>query len=407
MPKSLFFFALLLLLPALALAQPLTLVHATDLHYISPELTDNGSYFLRMLAAGDGKYTQYCEPLTQAFIAEMLELRPDAVLLSGDLTFNGALESHRALEERLRVLPQSGIPVYVMPGNHDLYSANAARFEGDHFERVPSADAEAFAAIWHAYGLDQALSRDPSSLSYAVVMDDVLLLFIDVNTATAPGVLLPATLAWAREVLSMPEVQGKQVIGISHQTLMGHNSLFTDGFQMGNAKPLQSLFEEFGVLFNLSGHMHIQHTLASPFPEIVTSAMAVSPNRYGLLRLSSSELLYETVPVDVSAWARANALSDPALLEFAKRSRQYFMLTSQKGSDTLFAGREDRAELTEYLARLNTAYFAGDLTGFSSEDALYKTLISLPGFFPIYLRSMTPDLGQDYTSFTLKIGETK
>lgn len=36
-----------------------TLIVATDLHYIAPELTDHGAYFTRVIEQSDGKVMQY------------------------------------------------------------------------------------------------------------------------------------------------------------------------------------------------------------------------------------------------------------------------------------------------------------------------------------------------------------
>ncbi|MBQ6929961.1 MAG: hypothetical protein IJN27_06640, partial [Oscillospiraceae bacterium] len=38
-----------------------TLFHATDMHYLSQQLTDNSDAFVQMLLDGDGKMTHYSE----------------------------------------------------------------------------------------------------------------------------------------------------------------------------------------------------------------------------------------------------------------------------------------------------------------------------------------------------------
>ena len=45
-----------------------SLIVASDLHYLSPELTDHGVYFQAVMANGDGKVTEYCEEITDAFL---------------------------------------------------------------------------------------------------------------------------------------------------------------------------------------------------------------------------------------------------------------------------------------------------------------------------------------------------
>ncbi len=80
---------------------PLTVVTATDLHYLSPELTDYGTGFMRMVGNGDGKLTQYAPEITDAFLEEVEKLHPDALILSGDLSFNGEKTSHEELAGKL------------------------------------------------------------------------------------------------------------------------------------------------------------------------------------------------------------------------------------------------------------------------------------------------------------------
>ena len=113
-----------------------TLIVASDLHYIAPSLTDGGACYQRVLQAGDSKFMPQIEAITDAFLDEVLEASPDALVLTGDLTFNGALQSHEALIEKLRRLETAGIPVLVLTGNHDLYNTNAAAFHGDDFTPV-------------------------------------------------------------------------------------------------------------------------------------------------------------------------------------------------------------------------------------------------------------------------------
>ncbi len=66
---------------------------------------------------GDGKVTNYIWEITDAFVEEVLNERPDAVILSGDLSYNGEKASHIELAEKLSKIEDAGIPVLVIPGN--------------------------------------------------------------------------------------------------------------------------------------------------------------------------------------------------------------------------------------------------------------------------------------------------
>ena len=48
--------------------EPVTIAVATDLHYLSPLLTDHGAYFEQMIQNADGKVMEYSEELIDAFV---------------------------------------------------------------------------------------------------------------------------------------------------------------------------------------------------------------------------------------------------------------------------------------------------------------------------------------------------
>lgn len=75
----------------------LSLMIATDLHYLAPELTDHGPYFQKVIQGADGKMTHYAEEIFDAFVQQTILEAPDALILSGDLTFNGEAISHQNL----------------------------------------------------------------------------------------------------------------------------------------------------------------------------------------------------------------------------------------------------------------------------------------------------------------------
>ena len=160
--------------------EPLTLVIATDLHYLAPELHDQGERFQRLIEESDGKLTEESEALVDQFVQEMLQMKPQAVLLSGDLTFNGEKLSHQRLAQKLQVLTEAGIDVWVIPGNHDLNNPSAASFSQAMARSTESVSAAEFAAIYQNLTCRPALSCDPRSLSCLVSLaEDVQLLLIE------------------------------------------------------------------------------------------------------------------------------------------------------------------------------------------------------------------------------------
>ena len=142
------------------------LMVASDLHYLSPSLTDHGSCFTELVRNGDGKVMEYSQELVEAFVDTVLEKKPDALILTGDLTFNGARKSHEDLAEKLGRIEEAGIPVAVLSGNHDLWNKNAASFSGDRVTFEESVSAKEFKEIYFPFGFEEACAQDETSSSY-------------------------------------------------------------------------------------------------------------------------------------------------------------------------------------------------------------------------------------------------
>ncbi|MGN0772968.1 MAG: metallophosphoesterase [Candidatus Ventricola sp.] len=386
--------------------EPHTFLIATDLHYISPALTDHGAYFTRMLENGDGKVTMYIDELTDAFLSQVIARQPDCLILSGDLSFNGARKSHEDLAAKLQQVRGAGIPVYVIPGNHDLHSYMSASFEGDGFTRVPSLTSEEFAEIYRDFGFDAAISRDPYSLSYmAEPVPGVRLLMLDTNTRHMEGAVAQNTFAWLEAELQRAQTDGAKVIAVSHQNLLAHSGLLTDGFVIANASLLRSLYERYGVSVNLSGHVHMQHTAAreSGLPEIVTSSLAVSPCQYGVLDIAGGAAQYHTETVDVAAWAEAAGQTDENLLHFRQYAADYFSATTCRRAVARMSADSVTSPMAAWLADFNAAYFSGRMDTLDASSDMAARWMRSGTFFGSYVQSILSEEPRDHTRLSFPL----
>ncbi|HTW51105.1 MAG TPA: metallophosphoesterase [Stellaceae bacterium] len=93
----------------------ITLVHSSDLH------VDDG----RIAAHYDGDGTG---PL-KAVLAYAREIEADVVLLAGD-TFDNHMVSAATIERAGEVLAKAGVPVVLLPGNHDPLTADSVYLRG-------------------------------------------------------------------------------------------------------------------------------------------------------------------------------------------------------------------------------------------------------------------------------------
>ncbi len=377
-------------------------VIASDLHYIAPELTDGGPGYQQALKNGDSKFMPYVEEITDAFLDEVLADPPDVVLLTGDLTFNGAEISHRRLAGKLQRLEDAGIPVLVLPGNHDVYNENAALYRGGSFERVPFASGESFAGIYRDFGPGEALSADSDSLSYVWQLNEqVWIMMLDENTAHDFCGLSDRSFQWIEAQLQKAREEGRFVLVAGHQNVFQH-SIFRGGYVIQEAQRLQELLRRYGVPLCLSGHLHTQHVQSEDgLTEIATSALCSYPCQYAVLTAEDGRLRYGTRRLDLAAWAERNGRPDAVFQDFAGAAGVYMDAHfTPAGMAPLVDDPVLWAEMLAYLQALNRAYFSGDLREIAALDPdgrLAGLWAEENGMTAWYLRSVLDEEGNDHT----------
>lgn len=377
-------------------------VIASDLHYIAPELTDGGPGYQQTLKNGDSKFMPYVEEITDAFLDEVLADPPDVVLLTGDLTFNGAEISHRRLAGKLQRLEDAGIPVLVLPGNHDVYNENAALYRGGSFERVPFADSESFAGIYRDFGPGEALSADSDSLSYVWQLNEqVWIMMLDENTAHDFCGLSDRSFQWIEAQLQKAREEGRFVLVAGHQNVFQH-SIFRGGYVIQGTQRLQELLRRYGVPLCLSGHLHTQHVQSEDgLTEIATSALCSYPCQYAVLTAEDGRLRYGTRRLDLAAWAERNGRPDAVFQDFAGAAGVYMDAHfTPAGMAPLVDDPVLWAEMLAYLQALNRAYFSGDLREIAALDPdgrLAGLWAEENGMTAWYLRSVLDEEGNDHT----------
>ena len=386
-----------------------TVVLATDMHYLSPTLTDYGQWFMNTVYAADGKVIHYSAEICRAFVRDMLLLQPDTVILSGDLTLNGAPASHKEFSALLGTLTEAGIQVLVIPGNHDV-GGRAYRFEADGAHPIPAATKQEFYDFYAPFGYTQALSRDEASLSYvAKLSDQMWAVMLDVNANGLEGSVKSATYTWLEEQLKQAKAQGVSVIGVSHQNLLPHNKYFTAGVMINQPKKLQQMYASYGVGLNLSGHTHMQHIASNDSTvEIVTSALALAPSQYGVMTLRGKDLIaYDARPVDVEGWAAENGETRADLLHFSQYTQDFFCEVVRRKMtallDTLNAPDADRQRMLDFGVELSLLDFTGTRgeLGDTSALALWEKYMTNNGY-TYYLRGALEDGGGNMTHYDFR-----
>lgn len=409
--------------------EPPYFIIASDLHYQSPLMTDFGEAFQNFVRNDDGKVVEYVDSITDAFLAETAEKQPDALILSGDLTQNGEKVNHEELAKKLRLLESQGVPVVVIPGNHDINHPSAASFEGTEKKKADNINAEEFYSIYREFGYDEAMDRDEKSLSYIYQADERYWLMMLDSCQYDPenkigGRIRKETLLWMEKWLERAREEQVMVIPVAHHNLLKESTLYPEDCTLENAVQVIDLLEQYGLPVYISGHLHLQrvkkHGNGGPSQaeesygiyEIVSDSMVIPPCQYGELRWQEDgSVQYETCPVDVAGWAASQGITDENLLNFPQYSGDFLIETVQNQVyGALSAIPDDRKfHMAKLYGQINSAYCAGTAVNRRDvkENQMYFYWNRYLGTSEWYenLQAMIKDTGKDHNSLILQAGE--
>lgn len=396
--------------------EDLKLILGTDVHYLAKELTDMEEGFTYSVEHGTGLVTNYIWEITDAFIAEVLNERPDALILSGDLSLNGELPSHKELAEKLKTVEENGIPVLVIPGNHDINNVSAARYSGS--DRLPAekTSPEDFLNIYWDFGYGEALSRDARSLSYTYQLDEhTVALMVDTcqydGTAQVGGMIDTETYDWIELQLADAAERGMNVLPVAHHNLLEESRVYSSDCTIEHSEEFIEILENWDLttLF-LSGHLHVQHFANSSeygdgIWEIVTSSLATPPCQYGVVFYGDDgSFQYHTQILDMDLWASVNGITDENLLKFSEYrtpflekvfyNNAYDMLIRKPGDDVT---QEQKQAMAQMYAAANCYYYWGRAVEIADEFRESE-------IFRLWQEYGYPSLQTEYLEYILEEG---
>ncbi|MDT9547503.1 MAG: esterase-like activity of phytase family protein [Chlorobium phaeovibrioides] len=265
----------------------------SDPHYFAPSLGTTGTAFEAYLAA-DRKMIAESDAILQSALEMVKAEPPNILLIPGDLTKDGEKVSHEAFAAYLAEIENTGVQVYVIPGNHDINNPHAKSYSGDTATSVDSVTPEQFASIYDDFGYGEALYRDPNSLSYvAEAGENLWILGIDSceydtnitdGSPETDGSLSPQTRAWVLDKLAEAKLQGITVIGMMHHNLVEHYSLQDELFGdyvIDDSVKLANDLAEAGLGMIFTGHYHandIVKVSESGLYEVETGSLVTWPS---------------------------------------------------------------------------------------------------------------------------------
>ncbi len=254
-----------------------SIIVLSDIHVMAPQLLEErGSAFDNYLSL-DPKLLEYSNEVLEYLVGETLQRNPDLVIIPGDLTKDGELVSHQLVVSILSSLRSAGIPVIVVPGNHDIDNPEGYYYDGDNTRPAERTSPEQFKELYADFGYNQAYATDPASLSFVCEpLKGLVLLCIDTNKYEenlyidkgdeknynqTSGRIRPATLTWMLAEADKARTLGKQVVLVQHHNVVQHHNaqgtLQSDYIIADYVKVSKQLMKH-GVHMAFTGHTHLQ-----------------------------------------------------------------------------------------------------------------------------------------------------
>ena len=304
-----------------------------DPHVMSPFLVeDPNNTRYKNVMAGERKLLAESYEIFQACMDSIRSIKPDLVIIPGDLTKDGEAMSHNTVASCLQELLDEGIPTLVIPGNHDLENHMGRRYTSEGVEEADFVMPDDFVELYRNFGWDERSDRDPHSLTYARdIFDGVRLIGIDDcripsrgdtgdnigEFGRVPQATLDCVLAQTDQAVA----DGKVVIVTIHHQMLQHfyrQELLMASAATENGDSIARLLCDHGVRLVLTGHMHMPNISRikgfetdDMLTEVSTASPICYPSQFRLLTISDD---LQKVTVDTRNIRRIASADDLQLV---------------------------------------------------------------------------------------------
>ena len=285
----------------------------SDLHFYPQSLTGNGCPAWLANCRNDCKEYEESGAIIDTALdtlrARVESEEIDYLLIPGDLTRYSEKQAHVELAEKLRRFEaDTGVPVIVIDGNHDINTYKAATFENGVMEPAEPITAQGFYDVYADLGFDLADSfyvisnsevpAVQNALSYTVQLSDKAQLIVvdscqysfdEPAKDVTNGVISDECMAWITERADEAFAQGKESLLMIHHSMAPHMKCepsVTFAFVVDNYLERTEELADHHIHYALTGHLHIPDTAqvvndnGETLTDVQTCALTAFPNQY-------------------------------------------------------------------------------------------------------------------------------
>ncbi len=403
----------------------------TDTHYFSPTLSAEGKAFDAYMQKEQYFMKESSDIVRTTFDRIAQDKDTDIVIIPGDLSKNGEIESHRGFIKELYRLKESGKKIFVITAGHD-YNEYSFAYENDKRIEVEGTPFEELYGMYRDFGYSDALAFDERTNSYiAEVVSGVRMLAINCDSCNNPkGTMDDALVAWTKEQLDKSKADGCTVFAICHYPIIPSVPVFdlVGDARIKDWRKVAAFLADNGVELALTGHMHIQSInefyseKGNRLIDICTSCLVGSPAKYRKITVNDESVM-KVESFDVEDFGRDlnglpvqeyfdrqfknailtrvfNALSGgKGVVKILKKFGKKVLSTATVGSlaRLLFIKVDKqlaKKKFTDFVGEIGLAIFLGD-GPYVEGTPVYNLISAFLKRFSFVLKKVEPKLSKD------------
>ena len=248
--------------------EPLKVQVITDVHYYSRKLGVEGKAYDKMESKSQMVIKDSPYVIKRGFDMLCEDKSTNIVLLSGDVTHDGEMDSHTEFIEMLRELKSRGKKVYVITATHD-YQDNGIAYacRGDERVEVPAVgERHDLWDMYYEFGPNEAISTHPDSMSYVVQLAPGYRLFaLNDDTNYKPegergSGFSDDCMNGIMEQLEDAKKNDQFVIAMTHHPMISPSPFYNiigGGNMQRNYETTREIFADAGLSCMITGHTHV------------------------------------------------------------------------------------------------------------------------------------------------------
>lgn len=248
--------------------EPLKVQFIADLHYYSRKVGTEGKAYEKAESKSQKVIKDSDLVIKAGFDMLCEDTSTDIILLAGDTTRDGELDSHKEFIDMLHDLQKRGKRVYVITATHDFRGGGVADgYDGDNVIKVPAVENRH--DLWDMYydfGPSEAISTHKESMSYVVQLADGYRLFaLNDDTNYKPegesgSGFSDDCMNWIMEQLKDAQDNDQYVIAMTHHPMITPSPFYKiigGGNMQRNHETTREIFADAGIHCMLTGHTHV------------------------------------------------------------------------------------------------------------------------------------------------------